>query len=826
MRMGHAKWVLVAGLLAGGVKAYRSQEDLRAWLQRHEFRAEGLDLALPSEVYLVETNRWLEFQIPKDVPLVRLISNASLPTSLPVSEGSQWPYAVEYQFRDWRGRTNAAGAYHFKGERLMFQDRATGKQVEVNSYMDRYLMPLCGRQWMMNLKEPALSTARVLRLRLQSSHPDIPMVSVRVYFQTEVPEHKLGYLWDRLSEEQKRDLARGNVYGYEGLSRQERLNLLRYHWAVAPPEGVPGRDFLRRTLYVRADTETMNEVKSWVPAGIPLDAEHRGVLAITNLPGLCRLQFTDYAPTSSVQVISNQTWWHAVEQARLETNGFAWSGTNGTYTVTNRDGLLEISSSRAVYVRAFQVEAGVTNEITPAPTHQVAFTITATNDVAYEVEHVRGEPTLFRLEVRRVPLSPDPASPAKGQMRYALLDGGGQVWQGSEVSLTNAFSAYDWLVTTNGLTNITEPQSLCFILPAAIRKVRVSTPADPVFVNAYSRPSRLVKTVRVPEDYKPERALAPEAPSWFTLRPRDYVQRREAGQTVLFQVQARLPEYDPLVLAGQYEWDAFLPEPQPRGHMILLPPTEGQPPRPDSAGFSFYPVETGNLQKICLKNDPWQPQVAPSLVLIPSHDGPVATRVVLDGQTLLDQRLLDPVTELRLGDLKPGEHTLALHAATPISAYLNYYESTNNAAYLQRFCILVDRNKFVFPYVKAQADTEVLVLRVFSPIGAGKPEPFRVHLKLQSPTPRGVGPFSELTFLEREARVIPSGTGRTWVVAATPARLDDGQPLFLPLGPDLPPGAYTVEVEVSGDSPRWLSLSRTTPGLAEKLVLGMDHRFL
>ena len=132
MRMGHAKWMLVAGLLAGGVKAYRSQEDVKAWLRQHEFRAEGLDLAVPSEVYLLETNRWLEFQIPKDVPLVRLISNASLPTSLPATEGSQWPYAVEYQFRDWRGRTNAAGVYHFKGERLMFQDKATGKQVEVN----------------------------------------------------------------------------------------------------------------------------------------------------------------------------------------------------------------------------------------------------------------------------------------------------------------------------------------------------------------------------------------------------------------------------------------------------------------------------------------------------------------------------------------------------------------------------------------------------------------------------------------------------------------------------------------------------------------------
>ena len=93
-----------------------------------------------------------------------------------------------------------------------------------------------------------------------------------------------------------------------------------------------------------------------------------------------------------------------------------------------------------------------------------------------------------------------------------------------------------------------------------------------------------------------------------------------------------------------------------------------------------------------------------------------------------------------------------------------------------------------------------------------------VRLKLKTAATRTAGPFPELTFTEREALITPGPSRRTWVVAATPAALDEGQPVFLPIGPDFPPGRYDVEV-IAPPSPRWLSLSRTTPGLAEKLSL-------
>src|SRR5262249_55838612 len=157
----------------------------------------------------------------------------------------------------------------------------------------RYI-PLSGRQLMVNLEDPTLSDASVLRLRLHSSHPDLLMVTARVYFRTTVPERKISFMWERLTDDQKRDLARGNVYSFEGLNANEKFCLLQYHWEVASPRGIPGRDFQRRSIYVRDDSERLQEIKNWVPAGVAVDAGHFGVVPITNVLGARQLQLKDY----------------------------------------------------------------------------------------------------------------------------------------------------------------------------------------------------------------------------------------------------------------------------------------------------------------------------------------------------------------------------------------------------------------------------------------------------------------------------------------------------------------------------------------------------
>jgi hypothetical protein len=822
MRLGNSKCLLATTLVVGALGAICWRPDIEQWLRRHQFRIDGIDAAVPTEVYFLETNRWLEFKVPKGASLARLISNASIPAGQPPPSNTQWPYAIRYELLGNQGRTNVAGIYHFRGEHLVYSDKQSGMPVEVNAYLDRRFTALGARNWILNFSDPAATNSRVLRLSLHSMHPELLDVGVRAYFRTENAARKISYLWNRLSDDQKQDLARGNVYSFGGLSERERECVLQYRWAVASAEGIPGRDFERRLLFVRDDTETLQVLKDWVPAGIPIDSEHYGVLALSNAPGSCQLQMVEYSARDVPQVVSNTLLWHGDLQRQLQTNSLLWSGSNVVVLPPRSNGLLQIQSSLPVFVRAFQAEPGTTNEITPEPTHMLTFACSLTNAVEYGIEHVDQEPTFFRVEVRRIPPWCT-AEPSPSLIRWELLNAERGCFKRGEATLTNTLSAYDWLVTTNGLTNITVAQSLCFVLPREIRTLRVTSLDGTVFVNAYSRPPQLVKEVHVPDDYSSARSLSPAQPSWFTVRPPDHMARREAGQTCVIRVQPRLPEYDPLVQAGQYEWESFLPESFPGGRMVLVPPAEGQVPREGRLPVTYYPVTVGSRQHVRFQAEPWETLVKPNLVLVFTNESPGTAKVSVDGHTRFENRIEAPVTEISLGQLKPGAHELTIFAAGAPAAYVNYIETTNTAAYLQRFCLTASSNSLSFPYLKRDANSELLVARVFSP-GTTNPESFEINVKLKSPGPRGTGPFPALTFMERQARVTPGQTGRPRLVAAADPLLDEGQPLFLPMGPDLPPGLYELELKVKASGARWVSLSRTTPGVAEKLSLFLQMR--
>jgi len=821
MRMRSSKWFILVALVAGGTLVWRLPGELHAWVKRHQFRIEGLDQALRSEMYLLETNRWLQFDIPSDTPLARLISNASIEATQQPRPGTIWPYAIEYQLVGGDGKIVQTGVYHFKGEYVVFRENNSGRTVQVNYFLEPQLTPLTGGHWMLNFTDPKLREVRLLRLRLHSHDPEIKEVGVRLYFRKTVPKRKVGYLWNRLSPTQKRNLARGNVYSFDGLNAWEKFCLLRYHWPASAPPGIPGRDFKRRAMFIRDDSEMLQVVDEWAPAGIALDELHYGLLPLTNTAGLYLVELLRHPPTPDLQVIANSFSWYGWQQQETQTLQLTWSGTNQIVAFTNNNGLLMVGASAPLYLRLFLVEDGRTNEVTPEPVHLLAFMCTPTNPVEYVIDHVNDAPTLFRVDLRRGCMAGD--NPTPSAIRYEILGQWGDTLQTGEVTLTNTVTPYDWLHTRNGMADVTEPQSLCFVLPHTVRVVRIISLEGTVLVNAYSRPSQLARKLRVPEDYFPS-TIAPTQPAWFTLRPPDQVKRREAGQTCLVRVQPRFPAFDPLVLAGLYEWDSFLPHRYAQGHMVLVPIKTSRAPRAEALPFRYMPVSVGVTQQVHFVAPQDKPDVEPVLILVCTNDSHERVSVGLDGQTVFESYLQGNITEIRLGNLKSGAHQLHINANSTLAAYLNYLAHEGEPAYLRRFCVMVTSNVLHFPYVKQSADAELLVLRIFSPLSTN-PEPYQVRVKLNIPSERPLGPFAGVTLLEREALVTPVQTGWVSLVPAQPGQLDDGQPVFLSVGPDLPPGQYEIEVHINATPPRWVTLSRTTPGLAEKLAITLEPRF-
>jgi hypothetical protein len=203
---------------------------------------------------------------------------------------------------------------------------------------------------------------------------------------------------------------------------------------------------------------------------------------------------------------------------------------------------------------------------------------------------------------------------------------------------------------------------------------------------------------------------------------------------------------------------------------------------------------------------------------------PSAVTVTVDGEIRFEGPLEASVVQVRLGPLSVDEHTLHITASRPLAAYMNHLGPPNQAAYLQRFCVLASTNTLEFPYIKREAGEELLALRILS-LATSNGVPFQVRLELRPDAPRGVGPFPELTTFKRDVRVTPQPGRSAYLVAGAPARLDEGQAIFLSVGPDVPPGAHTLKVKVAADAPRWVSLSRTTPGLESKLRWVSNRRY-
>ena len=822
MRLRNYKWLLVAGLLVGGYKVYESFPSWQEWVRRHQVQAKGLDRTLSSQVYFLETNRWLRFEVPKDASLVRLISNASPADQDAAQPGIHRRYAIAYELLNGSNGTNIGGVYHFKGERRLYVENESGDPVEINSYLGHGLSPLGGRGCDLKLGDPSQADSRVLRLRLHSSDPELREVAVRVYFRDRVPDRKVGYLWSRLSEDQQRDLAGGNVYSVEGITEAEKRGLLQHHWSAAAPTGIPGTDFERRTLHIRDDSERLRMLDHREPPGVPVDAAHVGILPVTNTTVAQRIELIPGAGLSPTQVVSCELRWHGSGPG-IETNSLSGSGPLQIPLAHRGDGFLEVAATQPVHARLLRDDADGITDITPGPVHVLTFTASPTNAVEYVFEHAATERTLVRIDLRRFTPAALPSTVADGVVSYRMLSGDDRVVQTGIVLLTNSLSPHDWLITNNVRTTISAPQSLCFNLDSSVRTLRIDSPHDTVFVNAYSRPAGLAKTVLVPEDYSPARRLRPSQPDWFGLRPLDHPERRAAGQFAHIRVQPLPPEHQPLIEAGEYEWESFLPESPARGQMVLMPIPDGKAQRPENLAFSYVPLETGRDLRVRLQGQPWEREVTPSLMILYTGTLPGSSRITINGVTTLETPLLSPVTRLRLGSLDVTHHRLKVDVDGRASAYLNHVAEGASAAYLQRFCLQGSSNVLTFPYLKRQVGREVLALNVFSPVEPD-PQPFRVLLRLKPGEPCRLGPFPELTVLEREARVTPNPDGRAWLVSAAAAELDAGRLVFLPVESDVPPGLHELELQILASTPRWVSLSRTTPGFSPTLKLASTLR--
>jgi hypothetical protein len=770
-------------------------------------RAEAeLSSAQPSPAHVLGP-AWTVFDLLPATRALRVLTNASVPPAVAASGGA-WPYALAYEVRDPDDRVLAAGIYHHRAGVVRFSDERAERQR--GFYLDEGVVPTDARILLLNLG--GLGTPRRLRLRLDQRDAVIAEVVARVYERETLPEHKLRRAWQRLTDNRRRAVTRGSVYGPDLLREDEQLDFLRRVWRPIAPVGIAGQDYWARTLYTRIEPEGERVVAPVAPEGLPAGPALRAVVPLPDQPVLVRLE-AEWAAASAAGDGSAQVAWFGNGPGERAVRGWERAVSGSPFVGEFIGGLLEVRATQPMVTRAYREDApGPTAELTPPPRTLRSFLLDPQHPLEYPVDHLDGAPTPLRVDLRRtLPPAGDPATPPV--VRYALLEASGRVRAEGELAVGGDPSLYDRL---GGVPpwegRVSEPASHHFRVPPGIDRLRlVST--GPVLAVGYSRPPGLVREVRVPEDYRPSTDDAGRVPPWFWLRPRDHEPLVRGGRVRLLAVQARPPRDDPELLAGQYQWQVVVPEGAWVGRRLLTPGRADRPGRDEALAAGFHTLEAGREVRLRFAAVDGGSRVAPGLVVLPRGTAPLEVSVTVDGVRVLRERLAGRAAELTLPALPAGEHRLRLDASAP-GSWLVSHVAGPPPAMLRRLAVRLGPDGASYLLEKGRTAPEVVTGEVY--LAAGHSGRVRLCARLEGDPPADPGPVAEWTFRDRCYDVRSEPIGAVPVLDGGPA-LGPAQRFFLPLGADLAAGTYRLRVTVEGQDPVHLVLYRVTPGAHEQL---------
>ncbi|HHJ13558.1 MAG TPA: hypothetical protein ENJ79_04165 [Gammaproteobacteria bacterium] len=782
---------------------------------------EQLKQASAALVYRLRRDTWLSFEIPASgEPLFRVLTNAEAPVDSD-DDTAPWPYAIEYRLLDAQGKVLEQRRYYHRTRFSRADARhrpQAGAQTPSEAaprapafYLDeKDIAPADGRVMLLRTQE--FPEASRIQLRLYHTTAPLEGAVLRLYQRERIPEHKLAHRWNRVSEQRKERLARGNVYGKEWLTPEEQRALLRYRWVPLAPQGITGDDDLRRVLYVLDDPDTpLPSGRNILPDGLLVEPGHNGTIPVP--PGGGRLQL-------ALQFIDGHSrgelwlrWRGESDRSRFARHfsfeDLATKAERNTLPLPGA-GLIDLSSDRPVIVTARLESSGHgPMDITPQPAFLRAWKAGPGMSVDFPVEHIGRRRTPLRIDYRRFMHTPG-LRPLT--LHYQLIGTDGKPGYKAACRGEADSSRYDRLYGSPLEYPLVSDALHCHLNVAAnVERVRVWL-SDPGLVHAYSTPPDLPPRTRVPADYYSWDPQQQRLPGWYGLAPADEERLLRELRMQRLVWQRRPAEDDPEVLAGHYLWEEFHPRGAWRAR-FLLNPRDTQLPLPDDAlAAVFHEFRAGADVPVTLVASGGRRLAAPRVIFQRDRAGPVRIQVLLDGEPVLESEIRGRRGQLRLRDLPPGRHRLRIRAPAGIRWFINQVRA-EAPAHVRRLAVRIGPRAQAFVYHKRQSE-ELLTGQLHLPTGYHSPVWLRV--RIQGSRRGGIIGSAGWTFLERRFRITPAD-GRVPVLNTRDQWVDKGRRFHIPLRDDLPAGDYRIEVWLEdSEGPAYLSLYRLTPGLHEK----------
>ncbi len=812
---------------------------LDAWLISQTEKAlwsqEQLAQAQKRTVYVLERQDWTEFPLLPSIQLIKVLSNASVPRALSLNSELEWRYVLQYQILDKEGKLLTERNYHHRTKATVYQDHHTQKMVRTVFYIDPNQQPTDGRNMLINLKD--MPDAALLRFRVQSADPEVIDVAIRVYWRQTTDEYKLGYRWHRLSERQKLDLARGNIYEPDLLNEPEKRNLLQETWAVMGPLGVAGHEYQPRDIYIHKELEGDIVHLPVQGYGVFVDMRHWITLPLLEQGGRVRLQFSEALPLpgqspAQPPVTINIKWYGRSSKERA-VHSFVWDvGSNG-FEHDFAGGLLEISASQPVMMRVFLKLPNKREEITPVPVHTSATLVQKNSPVEFQINHFYRHATPVRVSIRRLldrskekgergagaknvqkilPFTINTLPHLPCNVTYALLDANGRTQKTGTMPSTQSRSFYDR--TTKqwwGALEVSEVDSYYLSVPPNIVTLRLTSPCA-VLLAVYNRPPNLLRKVRIPEDYYAQ-DQSKRQPAWFRLRPKDYEIISQQNRTSLVMIQRRPPreEENIEILAGRYSWEDYRPIGKYRSRYILVPRNSHLPIREQALGAFYQKIKKNRAFTLQFVNA--RKTIQPNLIYWRSQRTPVKIRILLDGRLHYEGYLTGRRGELKLPKLTARKHTLILKTRGRGQFFINHAKPNGKQVYIKRLVHRFDSQGLQFLYEKRSEDKELISARVYLPHGTQKR--LQVQVKLSAASKRS-RTHTGWTFPKRHYDLRPAGEKAVMVLNTRHEFVDVGRFFVIPLQDDLPPGQYRIVLKPQQSLGAYLTLGKIMAGLEEQ----------
>lgn len=778
-----------------------------------------IGMSMVSLSYELSSERWITFRVPVAGERIKVVTNACIPAGGREDPDAKWSYSLNYELMDASSdRIIKRGTYHYRTKLTRFEPKDAGLKFRYTAafFLDEELTPTDGRFTVLNMRD--FGTAKkplVVRFRLNSMDPEIRSVVLRLYNLEPTSEFRIERMWLRITPRQKERLAMGNVYPPDLLSEQEKRNITSKLWMPVAPAGIAGRDYLDRKIYVIKDIEGSPVEEPIMPAGIYVDERLAGTMPIPEGGKRLRLTIASLEQNSSPSLGDVSLRWYGPTLADRRSLSFAGSKPTETRELFFQGGLLEITGREPVTVRAAWPEDGSEIDAVPENLYTRTYVLHGESDVKYAQFHVNGKSTPFRADFR---ILSQVRIGRQYDVGFTFFDERLRALRSGALDFTAYPSRYDRAVLGFDQILVSDPVSFFFDVPAKAASVTFRS-ADPVLVNAYTRPPDLVKKTRVPEDFYREIPSSPERePLWFSVLPENHKALIRESRSVLLRTQLRPPEDDRDVLAGRFFWEAFRPTGSWSGQHILTPQDQDIPyQRQEALLTGCVRLSTEEPHELDIRSDQGLDAVRPILVFLgPEETVPFNIALTVDGDQFYESEVTESRGIIRLPALQAGRHLVTIRAPKDCTLLMNSVASFKPQHMLRFGCLLTKLGLNV-EYVKRSDGDETLSMVFFPPFGETRRTAVRVRLRAHVSSRSG--PLQGFTVLDRRFTVRPSGLGPFPVMNSPTENVDGGRSLFFPIHGDIPAGRYEVRVDLEEGVSGYVVFSSILPGTHEERLL-------